>query len=393
MLSDPNFDNLDSILHVNRSNAYGGLEIYTLLLIKKILEKKGKTALYCMPGSKLEAEAKKLGIPIYHAIKKAKISPLDIIRIRKIINKNNFKIIHTHTSHDVWLCSLTLYFCKDTTQIFSLYMNSINKNNIFHRFIYKNVKSIVTSSNILNQQVKLHYPVFPNQVQLLRYGRDLEKYQKNNAIRKKIREFYNVHDDEIVVATICRIDPQKGVKEFAESLLHFDAETKKKIKLWIVGEPTLKHLTKDQRPIYEPQSLQLFEWLNNFKLSPEINERIQLIPFQNDIISFLNAVDVFVLGTYKETYSLSVLDAMAMGLPVIGTNSGGTPEQILHNERGLLVQPKSSLEISKAISFYLNNPEHIARHGENAKKWIQKEHSWQQKLENLYCLYSQFNGK
>lgn len=84
---------------------------------------------------------------------------------------------------------------------------------------------------------------------------------------------------------------------------------------------------------------------------------------------------------------------MAMGLPVIGTNSGGTPEQILHNERGLLVQPKSSLEIAKAISFYLNNPEYIARHGENGKKWVQKEHSWQQKLENLYCLYSQLNGK
>lgn len=377
-----------SILHVNTSHAYGGLELYTILLIKKIAESGIKTAIYCIKGSKIDEEAQKLGIKIYYGFKQARISLSDIRHLRHIIQSDDFQIIHSHTRQDVWLCSVSLLFLKNKKQIFSLYMSAPSKKDFIHKFIYSKVTAITSSSEILNERIRKNYPVQAEQVKLLRYGRDLSLYVKNNNERETIRNSLNVKEDEYLIATMCRIDPGKGVKEIAESILYLKPEIKNKIKIWIMGEPTLQLTTSDGTPVYEPQAKELYEWLKKFIQLPEVENKIQLIPFQKNIIPYLNAMDIFVLGTYKETYSLSVIDAMAMSLPVIGTNSGGTPEQVAHNERGMLIEPKSAQEIANAITKYIENPKLICEHGENAKKWVFMEHNWQNKitkLQNLYC--------
>jgi glycosyltransferase involved in cell wall biosynthesis len=97
-------------------------------------------------------------------------------------------------------------------------------------------------------------------------------------------------------------------------------------------------------------------------------------------------MDVFILATYKETYSLAVLDAMGAGLPVIGTNSGGTPEQVTP-ERGLLIEPKSAQSIADSIQYYVENISLVQQHGNAAKLWVTQEHNWPRTLEQLNKLY------
>jgi glycosyltransferase involved in cell wall biosynthesis len=140
-------------------------------------------------------------------------------------------------------------------------------------------------------------------------------------------------------------------------------------------------------PVYEPQAQETFDWLKDFAQKNEVEGRLQLIPFQKDTLPYLAAMDIFVLGTYKETYSLAVIDAMLMGLPLIGTNTGGTPEQ-LGQDRGILVEPQSAQSIADAIVRYVEQPELRARHGENGKVWAQREHSWENKLGKLAGLYA-----
>lgn len=378
-----------SVLHVNTSHAYGGLELYTLLLVQKIAESGIRTAIYCMPNSRIDEEAQKLGIRTYYGKKQSRFSLIDIKNLRKIVKQDNYQIIHSHTRQDVWLSSLALLFIKNKKQIFSLYMSAPSKNDIIHKFIYKKVTAITSSSEVLNERIKKNYPILPNQVHLLRYGRDLTLYEKNLDDRKKIRAQYNCNENEFIIATICRIDPGKGVREIAESLLYLNSEIKNKVKIWIIGEPTLAYTSLNATPVYETQAEILYKWLQDFSNQSETENRLQIIPYQKNIIPYLNAIDIFVLGTYKETYSLSVIDAMGMGLPVIGTNTGGTPEQIKNNERGLLVAPRSPQEIAKAISTYITNPQLMFEYGEKAKEWVFREHNWQNKIKQLKTLYSE----
>jgi D-inositol-3-phosphate glycosyltransferase len=128
--------------------------------------------------------------------------------------------------------------------------------------------------------------------------------------------------------------------------------------------------------------------LQEFVKRENIQGTLELIPFQKNPTPFLQKADVFILATYKETYSLSVIDAMLMGLPVIGTNTGGTTEQIKHNERGILIAPRSAEDIAKAIAFYVNHPQERQEHGKAAWEWATQEHSWEHTLETLRHMYS-----
>jgi D-inositol-3-phosphate glycosyltransferase len=377
-----------AVLHVLTSQSYGGLEIYTLSLIKKLLDDHVKTALYCLPGSKIALQAQQLNIPLYYGYNQARFSVKDFFYLLKIMRLDKFQILHSHARQDVWICSFVMWFLKNKKHVFSLYMTASHKKNFFYKFIYFRLSAIISSSKTLNKLIQENYPIPSEKIKLLRYGRDLSLYKKDPFQAEKIRAMYGVKKMDIVVGTMCRIDPAKGVKEIAESLLFLSEQVKQKIKIWIIGEPTLLHLSSQGTPLYEKKAKELFDWLVQFSQQPSIKDHFELIPFQHDFIAYLSAMDIFVLATYRETYSLAVLDAMAMALPVIGTNSGGTPEQVVDQVRGLLVQPCHPQDLANAITTYVQNPQLRWQHGKNGKRWVFQEHSWEKNLQQLQHLYS-----
>lgn len=385
---DERMPNPLNIIHVNTSKAFGGLELYTILLIQKLNENGIKTGLYCIPGTKIAQEAQKLGIQLFFGYKQARISIKDLRNLKKIIQKENFQIIHSHTRQDVWLCSLALFGQTEKKHIFSLYMSAPSKKDLLHRFIYSKIAAITSSSEILNERIRTNYPIPKEHIHLLRYGRDLSIYQKNPIERETIRKKLGIPEESLVVTTMCRIDPGKGVKEFAESFFLLPPEVQNNVHFIIMGEPTLSHIDSSGKKVYEKQAEDLYNWLCAYIQKPELTGRIHLVPFQTNFVPYLNASDLFVLATYKETYSLSVLDAMAMGLPVIGTNSGGTPEQILNGQRGYLVEPQSAIAITNAIVKYAQNPNLRLEHGEKAKNWVYTEHNWSKNVTQLLSLYN-----
>jgi glycosyltransferase involved in cell wall biosynthesis len=134
-------------------------------------------------------------------------------------------------------------------------------------------------------------------------------------------------------------------------------------------------------------------WLADFQSRPEVRGRLLVLPFQQDIVPMLNALDVLALPSYREMYSLSVLEAMAMKLPVIGTDREGTTEQLCANSmgeeaRGLLIEPKSPKAIADAVRTYVESPELRSNHGAAGHEWVHSEHSMSRMLDTLGRVYS-----
>lgn len=77
---------------------------------------------------------------------------------------------------------------------------------------------------------------------------------------------------------------------------------------------------------------------------------------QETVRSTLQASDVFVLPSFAEGVPVSLMEAMACGVPVIGTNVGGVTELIEHGVSGLVVAPSDEVALKKAIADYLKNP-------------------------------------
>jgi glycosyltransferase involved in cell wall biosynthesis len=99
-----------------------------------------------------------------------------------------------------------------------------------------------------------------------------------------------------------------------------------------------------------------------------LGRRIHLIGFRSDIPNVLRGCDLFVLPTHQEALGQSVIEAMAAGLPVIGTDVDGVPELIKHNVNGLLVPPKNPDALRAALAQLIDNPEQRARLGEAGRR-------------------------
>jgi len=97
----------------------------------------------------------------------------------------------------------------------------------------------------------------------------------------------------------------------------------------------------------------------------------------HDVAQLLHASDVVVLPSYDvvETLPLSLLEAMACGIPVIASRVGSVPEVVADGETGLLVEPGSAAELAAAINATLEDPAAALRRAEFARRRIETYYS------------------
>lgn len=89
---------------------------------------------------------------------------------------------------------------------------------------------------------------------------------------------------------------------------------------------------------------------------------------QRDIPSLLGGVDIMVLSTHYEGLPLCLLEGLAAGLPLIGTNVNGVPETICDGWNGRLVPARDADALAKAIFLYQEHPELLVKHGANSRQ-------------------------
>lgn len=373
------------ILHLLTSQSFGGLEMYVCSLINKLQMLGIENVLYCMPNSKVEKTAASLGIKTVHSKRSGTyISISDIKKVRSLSHSKT--IIHSHSRYNVWLGSLSAYFTK-TPHVLSVYMNAVPKRDLLHRLIYQRVDAILSTSYLTNSQIKDFFYVNPKHIYRVPYGRDVELIRSGESQRNQIREKLS-SSDKIVFGMMCRIDEQKGIREFVEAFKLLSKELSDKVQFWIFGEPSISSLTEDGSPIYEKEGEDLLKWIKDTIQIIDISgESFRVFGFQKEYSGYLAAMDVFVLASHCEMYSLSVIEAMILGKPIIGTKCGGTIEQIGNNERGILFTPKDAHQLSEVITEYINYPEMRKNHGESARHWGEKEHSWNISLESQIKIY------
>lgn len=92
----------------------------------------------------------------------------------------------------------------------------------------------------------------------------------------------------------------------------------------------------------------------------------------DDVASVLSGASFFVLASMSEGISLTLLEAMATGLPVIATRVGGTPEVVSHGKTGLLVSPRSPEELADAMLWMLGQPHARQRMGYESRRRVEE---------------------
>lgn len=106
------------------------------------------------------------------------------------------------------------------------------------------------------------------------------------------------------------------------------------------------------------------------RLNPKWHDRVVFLGFRRDIPALLRAVDLCIIPSYGDPFPVVTLEAMAAGVPVIGTRSGGMQEQIVDGETGRLVEPRDANGLSAAILEVISDPARLKSMGDAGRsRW------------------------
>jgi glycosyltransferase involved in cell wall biosynthesis len=99
-------------------------------------------------------------------------------------------------------------------------------------------------------------------------------------------------------------------------------------------------------------------------------------------------MDLFILSSHSEGCSISLLEAMASGKPVIATRVGGNPELVLEGKTGFLVPPAEPEKLAEKIIFLLKNEDLRLKMGDEGRKRAKEKFSLEVMIKNYEELYS-----
>ena len=178
-----------------------------------------------------------------------------------------------------------------------------------------------------------------------------------------------ISNPENVVLTVARIDPVKGLENLISS-----------IPLILIKIPDVKIKIVGSIP-----NKNYFLMLKNKILELDCEKFVEFVgPIPHDELpNILSDSKIFILTSKTEASSISTLEAMASGLPVIVTRVGGMPSLIINGINGFLVEPDNPESVAeKAIELLIDDSLRV-KIGKNARETIEKKYNWDNFIDGL----------
>lgn len=180
--------------------------------------------------------------------------------------------------------------------------------------------------------------------------------------------------DRIFIGAVGRLSAEKGFDiliQAASALIRRGSN----IAVQILGEG-------DERPRLEA----LIQTLG-------LTDRIHLLGFQADPMPFYEAMDILALSSHREGLPNVLLEAMALGVPVVATRIAGIPRLIQHEQNGLLIEPGAAEELAGALDRLVQSPTLRANLGQVGRATVEARYSFAERMETIATLYDDLLGR
>lgn len=173
-----------------------------------------------------------------------------------------------------------------------------------------------------------------------------------------------------VIGAVGRLAPEKGF----DVLIHAVASLRDRygdVRLVIVGDGS-------ERPRLEQLTAEV-----------GLTDRVTFTGWQADVRGYFEAMDVFVLSSYREGLPNVVLEAMALEVPVVATRVNGVPRVVRNGENGLLVDPGDPAELASAVATLLADPDRRAAYRAAGRQTVESHFSFARRMCRLAAAYDE----
>ncbi|MDR2426604.1 MAG: glycosyltransferase family 4 protein [Endomicrobium sp.] len=356
------------VLHIFSSKTAGGAEKKTLFLADK-LQKSGllENVMAVRKGTYMYEQSLEKNLETVNFKAGGSFDPFGIIRLIKIIKKYKIDIVHVHQGKLYWQSVIARIFCHKIKIVF--HRRQDTRHGFYSRLHYKFADAVITVSKAVADGLIKYERVPKNKVFTVYNGLDFERFDIN-AGYIDIMEKYNLKGKQ-VVGTVGAIVDFRGKGQI------YLIEAAKNLRK---DYPDLRYLIVGGGAGIEKQK--------DYAKSFEVDDIVFFVGYQEHVQKFILSMDVFCLLSWDtEGVGNVLIEAQALGKPVIGTNVGGIPETFINERTGILIQPSNTDETVQAIKQLIGNSEKAKKFGLEGKKFVESKFTIDNMVKGIVDVY------
>lgn len=282
----------------------------------------------------------------------------NLISLIKIIRKYNIEVVHTNSGvvpapalaaklsgkKHIWHIREWFGDFKKFWPLYSAYITGLSN-------------QVVCVSKTMAEQFKN-----PKNILAIYNGFEIPKVQTKATITDDLQNKLNNAD--LILGCTSRIRLiRKGQEYLIEAIGILTKKTGKNIQAVLIG---------DYVPGYESQK----EYIHSLISKYALEDRIHFLGHLKDPLPYYRLFDVFVLPSGEpEPLGGVIMEAMSMGLPVIGSNAGGTTEQIADGWNGYLFENQNAADLAQKLELFLNEKDKLKLFGSRSIQRIAENFS------------------
>lgn len=369
------------VLHLLNYPGRGGSERYILSLAEKLHNNGCIFYLgYSADGPMLEM-AKALGIQAFNL---PMDSPYDLraaILLKDFCREFNIDIIHTHFLRENYISAFSKIAGNKAAIINTCHLLEKKKpllviTNFLINFFTDGI--IAVSFAVRDQLVG--EGISPKKIEIIHNGVDINYWKGRRNYR--IRSELGLTRDDFVITSIARFSEEKShifllesIRELKKTAAFLNVKEFERVKFLFVGDGELMEECKKMTNMFG------------------ISDKIIFTGYRSDIRAILHASDLFVSHSRSEALGISILEALASGLPVVATNSGG-PSEIINaqNNCGLLVGRNDTEGFAEAMMRFITDKKFYNTCRKNAVAVAEEKFSLDKTAEQTYNLYNKLHN-
>lgn len=375
------------IMHLINSLVIGGAEVALLNYIQALGQEDYEHYVYSFGhDGPIRKKVEDLGAQVYFGPKRAsiknpfKFSITLLVLVKDLLNFikfNKIHLIHSHLGQPNQLAVLigklsgiSAFPTIHSTNAFEDTRSSWDPRVYFikmvNAIIYRMAEQVVVVSPKIKDIIRQTYGLEDSQVVVLKNGIIIEDTFSES---QPLRQDFSISKNKLKIVAVGRLVPLKCFDTLVKAVAKIVEQGQNNLLVLIIGDG-------EERPRLEKLIAEL-----------RLESYVKLLGLRHDVIELLGEADIFVIPSSYEGLSIAMIEAMACGLSIIGSNAPGLRECINHGQNGLLFQVKDHNALAECILLLANNKMLLEKLSKGAKDTFEREYDIRENIKPLDALF------
>jgi glycosyltransferase involved in cell wall biosynthesis len=335
------------------SPGWGGLELNTLRLAGWLQDLGWRVHLLTSADAAIGTNAggsvnsvTRMGVP-----GKLPRKPAQLRVIHEWVGRYKIRALLVPYNKDLSIASLyKRFYNRGIGLVYQQHMSiGVRKRDLIHTLRYAMIDVWIAPLQYLKAEVLEKTRVPADRIEVVPFGIDTAPFLHSEWTRKSARRQLHIPDDAFLIGVLGRLDPKKGQDTVVEALAQLRRQGVANAHLLLMGAST-----RNEGDAFAAA-------LHRLVASERLGAVVDFRPYESDVMLFFRAIDVFVMPSHGETYGMVTVEAMAAGVPVIGTDKDGTAELLDGGRYGRLFPVKDSPALAALLKAFHQDAEMDAR--------------------------------